>query len=44
MGERGADHTVIPTEAEITSMGVLLEEALNAGALGFTTFKNEQNT
>jgi len=37
MGERGADHTEQPTEEEITRMGQLLEEALNAGALGFTT-------
>ena len=37
MGERGADHATPPTEEEITQMGVLLEEALNAGALGFTT-------
>ena len=43
MGERGADHTVIPTEAEITSMGVLLEEALNAGALGFTTSRTTKH-
>jgi N-acyl-D-aspartate/D-glutamate deacylase len=37
MGERGADHTEQPTEEEIAQMGCLLEEALNAGALGFTT-------
>ena len=37
MGERGADHATPPTEDEIDRMGVLLEEALNAGALGFTT-------
>ena len=37
MGERGADHATPPTEDEIGRMGVLLEEALNAGALGFTT-------
>jgi N-acyl-D-aspartate/D-glutamate deacylase len=43
MGERGADHTVIPTEPEITSMGVLLEEALNAGALGFTTSRTTKH-
>lgn len=43
MGERGADHTTIPTEAEITSMGVLLEEALNAGALGFTTSRTTKH-
>ena len=37
MGERGADHAEVPTEEEIARMGVLLEEALHAGALGFTT-------
>ena len=37
MGERGADHATPPTEDEITRMGGLLEEALRAGALGFTT-------
>ena len=37
MGERGTDHTQTPTDAEIEAMGVLLEEALRAGALGFTT-------
>jgi N-acyl-D-aspartate/D-glutamate deacylase len=37
MGERGADHATPPTEDEITRMGTLLEEALRAGALGFTT-------
>jgi N-acyl-D-amino-acid deacylase len=37
MGERGADHTVIPTEAEIAQMSDLTFEALEAGALGFST-------
>jgi N-acyl-D-aspartate/D-glutamate deacylase len=37
MGDRGADHAEIPTEAEIEQMGKLLEESLAAGALGFTT-------
>jgi N-acyl-D-aspartate/D-glutamate deacylase len=37
MGERGADHAALPTQAEIDEMGVLLEDALRAGALGFTT-------
>ena len=37
MGERGADHSEPPTPEEIETMGVLLEEALRAGALGFTT-------
>ena len=37
MGDRGADHAEAPTDAEIARMGVLLEEALHAGALGLTT-------
>jgi N-acyl-D-aspartate/D-glutamate deacylase len=37
MGDRGADHAEVPTEAEIAEMGRLLEEALAAGALGLTT-------
>src|SRR6185437_7333211 len=37
MGERGADHAAQPTQAEIERMGALLEQALRAGALGFTT-------
>ncbi|UCD69379.1 MAG: amidohydrolase family protein [Betaproteobacteria bacterium] len=43
MGERGADHASEPTDSEITSMGVLLEEALNAGALGFTTSRTTKH-
>lgn len=37
MGDRGADHAEVPTEAEIAEMGRLVEEALAAGALGLTT-------
>lgn len=37
MGERGADHSERPSDAEITEMGNLLEQALEAGAMGFTT-------
>jgi N-acyl-D-aspartate/D-glutamate deacylase len=37
MGERGADHAAVPTDTEIARMGELLEQALAAGALGFTT-------
>ncbi len=37
MGERGADHTIAPSDAEIARMEQLTFEALEAGALGFTT-------
>lgn len=37
MGEKGADFESLPDEDEIRQMGVLLEEGLKAGALGFTT-------
>ncbi len=37
MGDRGADHTEVPTHAEIAEMGRLAAEAIEAGALGFST-------
>lgn len=37
MGERGADHQSLPDADEIERMGALVEEALRAGALGFST-------
>ena len=37
MGDRGADHAEVPTTAEIERMGQLAAEAIEAGALGFTT-------
>jgi len=43
MGERGADHLCEPTAEEITSMGELLEQALRAGALGFTTSRTTKH-
>jgi N-acyl-D-aspartate/D-glutamate deacylase len=43
MGERGADHSARPSEDEIATMGQLLEEALNAGALGFSTSRTAKH-
>ena len=37
MGERGADHTVRASADDIDAMSRLAEEAIRAGALGFTT-------
>lgn len=37
MGEAGADPAAIPDDNQIATMAALLEEALNAGALGFST-------
>jgi N-acyl-D-aspartate/D-glutamate deacylase len=37
MGDRGADHTIPPTDAEIAKMEQLTYEALEAGAVGFST-------
>ena len=43
MGERGADHTSVPTSDEIDQMGQLLEQALHQGALGFTTSRTTKH-
>ena len=37
MGDRGADHAEVPTDAEIATMGRLAAEAIAAGAIGFST-------
>ncbi len=41
MGERGADHTVAPTEGELSEMASMVREALLAGAIGFATSRTE---
>jgi N-acyl-D-amino-acid deacylase len=37
MGERGADHAAAPTDDEVARMRNLTREALEAGAMGFST-------
>ncbi len=43
MGDRGADHAEVPTEREIEEMAKLTEEALHAGAMGFTTSRTTKH-
>ncbi|GIS97563.1 MAG: hypothetical protein CM1200mP24_08470 [Gammaproteobacteria bacterium] len=43
MGDRGADHTEAPTSSEIVKWGDLLQESLEAGALGFTTSRTTKH-
>lgn len=43
MGDRGAAHDEVPDEREIEAMARLTEEALRAGALGFTTSRTTKH-
>jgi N-acyl-D-aspartate/D-glutamate deacylase len=43
MGERGADHTALPSAREIAEMGRLAREGLEAGALGFSSSRTRNH-
>jgi N-acyl-D-aspartate/D-glutamate deacylase len=43
MGDRGAEHAEVPSEREIEEMARLTEEALHAGAMGFTTSRTTKH-
>jgi len=43
MGERGADHTEVPTADELAELGRLSEAALRAGALGISTSRTTKH-
>ncbi len=43
MGERGADHAEVPTAPELDRITELVTEALEAGALGFTTSRTTKH-
>ena len=43
MGERGIDHAEVPTDDEVATMGRLAAEAVEAGAVGFTSSRSRNH-
>jgi N-acyl-D-aspartate/D-glutamate deacylase len=43
MGDRGADHEEIPTDAELAELEEIVAEAFEAGALGFSTSRTTKH-
>jgi N-acyl-D-aspartate/D-glutamate deacylase len=43
MGERGIDHAEVPTDDEVATMGRLAAEAVEVGAVGFTSSRSRNH-
>jgi N-acyl-D-aspartate/D-glutamate deacylase len=43
MGERGIDHSEVPTDDEVATMGRLAAEAVEAGAVGFSSSRSRNH-
>ncbi len=43
MGERGIDHAEVPTDEEVATMGRLAAEAVEAGAVGFSSSRSRNH-
>jgi N-acyl-D-aspartate/D-glutamate deacylase len=43
MGERGIDHTEVPTDDEVAAMGRIAAEAIEAGAVGFSSSRSQNH-
>jgi N-acyl-D-aspartate/D-glutamate deacylase len=43
MGDRGIDHAEVPSEEEVATMGRLAAEAVEAGAVGFTSSRSRNH-
>jgi N-acyl-D-aspartate/D-glutamate deacylase len=43
MGQRGGDHTAVPTEDDLATMSAMTRDAALAGAIGFTTSRTRNH-